>query len=82
MKINWILRLKNKSTLTALIALMVAFVYQLLGLLEIVPPISHEEATQFFGILINILATIGVLVDPTTKGASDSAKALAYVDLE
>lgn len=76
--INWQLRLKNKATLTALIASVLAFAYQVCGIFGAVPPISQEQATQALGIVVNLLVALGVLVDPTTAGVGDSAKALAY----
>lgn len=76
--INWQLRLKNKSTLAALLAALVAFVYQVCGTLGITPPISQDAVTQVIGYALTLLVTLGVLVDPTTAGAGDSAKALAY----
>lgn len=78
MKINWKLRLKNKTTFAALVACIVAFVYQLLGILGITAPISEDQVTQIVSLIINILVTLGVLVDPTTKGTQDSQNALAY----
>lgn len=78
MKINWKLRLKNKATLAALVACVVAFVYQVLGILGITAPVSQDQVTQGVSLVINILATLGVLVDPTTSGAGDSSKALTY----
>ena len=74
--INWKLRLKNKATLTALIGSVLAFAYQVCGIFGVVPPISQEQATQALGIVVNLLVTLGVLVDPTTKGVGDSSKAL------
>lgn len=78
MKINWKLRLKNKVTLLSLIAITITFIYQILGLFEIAVPISEDQVTQIAGIIINILVAIGVIVDPTTAGASDSERALSY----
>lgn len=77
-KINWKLRLKNKTTFTALVACTVAFGYQVLGILGVTAPISEDQVTQAISLAINILATLGVLVDPTTSGVSDSRKALTY----
>lgn len=74
MKINWRLRFKNKATLTALIAAAVAFVYQFLGIVGIVPAISQNDITQLIGIVINLLVSLGVVVDPTTQGIRDGAK--------
>lgn len=78
MKINWKLRFKNKTTLAALLACTVAFVYQVLGILGVTAPITEDQVTQIIGVLINILVGVGVLVDPTTTGTHDSQNALTY----
>lgn len=78
MKINWRLRLKNKTTFAALIACITTFIYQMLGILGIMVPISEAEVIQVISVILNILVTFGVLVDPTTEGASDSPRALTY----
>lgn len=75
---NWKLRFKNKATLIAIVAAAVAFVYQILGILHIVPPVTEEQVMQVLGIIINILVGLGILVDPTTAGISDSARAMTY----
>lgn len=78
MKINWKLRLQNKTTLLTLIALCVTFVYQLLGLFGVVPSVSQDEVINTIGLLVNILVVLGVVVDPTTAGVGDSTNALNY----
>lgn len=78
MKINWALRLKNKQTLVALAAAVIGAVYQILGVLGIVPPISQDSVAQLVGIVLNILVALGVIIDPTTQGISDSKRALQY----
>lgn len=78
MKINWKLRIKNKATFAALIGCMVAFVYQVLGIVGITAPVSEDQLTQVIGLGINLLTAVGVLVDPTTEGTSDSGQALTY----
>jgi phi LC3 family holin len=78
MKINWTLRLQNKATLAALAATVLAFAYQLCGIFGIVPPVSQDSLLQLVGIVLNILAALGVVTDPTTSGLSDSARALGY----
>lgn len=77
---NFILRLKNKTCLVALISSIIAFVYQILGIFEVVPVISESEITQICGIVINLLVTLGVIVDPTTQGIADSKQALEYTE--
>lgn len=72
------LRFMNKPVLLAIVLAVVAFIYQICGIVGVVPPISEEEVVQWIGLLFNILVGLGVLVDPTTKGLSDSARALCY----
>jgi len=78
MKINIKERLKNKVFLLAAIALIISFVYQLLGMFGVVPPITENEILEIVTMGVNILAFFGVLVDPTTAGMSDSERALTY----
>lgn len=77
-KINWKLRFKNKATLTSLIVLIVSFVYKILDLIGVVPPIPQENLLKVLLLIIDVLAAIGILVDPTTSGISDSARAMTY----
>ena len=78
MNINWKLRFQNKTTLAAIILALVALVYQVLGLFDVVPKISQDELTTVIGMVINLLCLLGNVVDPTTDGVSDSARALTY----
>lgn len=78
MKLNWKLRIKNKATLTALCVTIIAFVYQILGVLEIAPSVSESEVTNLAAMVINLLAMLGIIVDPTTKGLGDSEQAMNY----
>ena len=78
MNINWKLRFQNKTTLTAIILALVALVYQVLGAFGVVPKISQDELTTVIGMVINLLCLLGIVVDPTTDGVSDSARALTY----
>lgn len=80
MNINWILRLKNKATLTALIAAALAFGYQVAGILGVVPPVAQDELAQAAMLLVNILVALGVVVDPTTAGIGDSERAMNYTE--
>lgn len=80
MNINWVLRLKNKATLTALIAAVLAFGYQAAGILGFVPPVAQDELTQAAFLLVNVLVALGVVVDPTTQGVGDSERAMGYTE--
>lgn len=80
MKINWKLRLKNKTTLLALLTTAVALAYQILGIIGIVPGIDESTIIECIGLAVNILALLGIVVDPTTQGVSDSDRAMDYTD--
>ena len=78
MKINWKARFKNKTFVISMTALIISFVYRILSMLDVVPQISQSEIMELVGFVINILAFMGVLVDPTTDGMSDSERAMTY----
>lgn len=76
--INWKLRLKNKATLVSLGANAIALVYMILSMFGIAPPICESEVNAMFGLVVTILCTLGIVVDPTTEGIGDSEQALDY----
>lgn len=78
MSINWKARFKNKVFLITFITLAISFVYQLLGLFGIVPSVSEIDLVNVITTAINGLAALGIIVDPTTPGASDSERAMTY----
>lgn len=79
--LNWKLRLKNKTTLIALIAALAALVYQILGAFGITPSISEDTVLEIAGLAVNALCLLGIVVDPTTQGVADSDRALEYTEL-
>ena len=78
MKINWVVRFKNKAFVISFVTVLVTFVYQLLGLFGVTPGLSENTVMNLFTTLINALAMLGVLVDPTTEGIKDSDRAMTY----
>ena len=58
--------------------LILSFVYELLSLFGIVPSFTKNEAGELLLLITNLLFSLGILVDPTTKGISDSERALGY----
>ena len=77
-KINFKARLKNKTFLISFSTLVIAFVYQAMAMLGVVPEVSENEVVSVLSIVINILACVGVVVDPTTDGVNDSDRAMTY----
>lgn len=78
MKINWKVRLKNPVFWLTVIPAVIALVYTVLGLFGVVPTISEDTLVNAVTAIISALTTIGVLIDPTTKGVGDSERALTY----
>lgn len=80
MKINWKVRFKNKTFwLTAMPALIVliGFVLKIFNI-EIDVDLLTAEAESIVYAVFALLSAIGVVVDPTTEGVTDSARALTY----
>ena len=80
MKINWKVRLRNKPWLMSFTALVITFVYDLLAMLDIVPAVSEERIMGIVQLVLTLLTALGVLIDPTTQGVSDSERAMLYVE--
>lgn len=78
MKINWALRFKNKVTLTALIGIVIAAVFQIAGLFGLQLSVTQEQIMSIVEVILTILGGWGIIVDPTTQGAGDSEQALGY----
>lgn len=78
--INWSLRFQNKVTLTAIVLQLIAIVYAILGMLNVVPAIGEDTITNLANMIIGLFVLLGVVVDPTTKGVQDSEKAQQYTE--
>ena len=74
--LNLKIRLKNKTFIITMMTTVIAFVYQLLAQFEIVPKITKDQTMQALMLVVNILAGLGILVDPTTDGVRDSERVL------
>ena len=78
MKINWKARFKNKIFVVSLVTLIISVLYKVLALFEIVPNITESDVLEVFSYLVDVLSFVGVVVDPTTDGVSDSDRAMLY----
>ena len=78
MKINWKVRLKQPAFWIATIPVVISFVYSVLALLGVVPSITEDSVQNLFIMAVSLLAQLGIVVDPTTKGVSDSERAMKY----
>ena len=73
-KINWRVRLRNKTFWLTLVPLLVLLTHQL-GL-KWVP----EKWESIFTTVMAILTVVGIINDPTTAGIKDSEQALVYYE--
>ena len=78
MKINWKVRLRNKTWLASVMALIISFAYDLLAMVEFVPPLSEDWLMSLLQTILTLLTALGVVIDPTTEGAGDSQRAMHY----
>ena len=78
MKINWKVRLKQPAFWIATIPVVITFVYSILALADIVPTVTEERIQNLFLTVVTILAQLGIIIDPTTKGICDSECAMKY----
>lgn len=74
--LNLKIRLKNKTFIITMMTTVIAFVYQMLAQFKIVPKITQDQTIQVLMLVVNILAGLGILVDPTTDGFKDSDRVL------
>ena len=79
-KINWKVRFKNKVWLGSFLSLIVGFIYSLLALFDVFPQVTQNLVVQLLNQVLTFLGLIGVIVDPTTAGISDSDRAMSYTE--
>lgn len=82
MKVNFKVRFKNKAFWVALIPALFLLLQQVLAIfgIEYDGTQLSEQLISIIGTLFAILALMGVVQDPTTKGVSDSDQALEYTE--
>ena len=75
---NFILRLKNKATLTALVGAILLFIKQITEAFGVDLSAEIEQVSGLIGAIITFLVGIGVVTDPTTVGVKDSGITKTY----
>lgn len=78
MKINWKLRFQNKAVLTGLVGAVLLFVKQVTELFGIDLSTQLEQISGIIGAILTLLAGLGIITDPTTKGVSDTGIVQTY----
>ena len=80
MKINWLVRIKNKNFWIAVIPALLLLI-QVVGAVFGFTLDLGELGNKLLAVVnaaFGVLAILGIVTDPTTKGISDSAQAMTY----
>ena len=80
MKINWTVRLKNKNFWIAIIPAALLLVQVVAGVFGFTLDLGDigNKLLAVVNAVFGVLAVLGIVTDPTTKGISDSEQAMTY----
>ena len=80
MQINWKVRLRNKAFWVAIIPMALLLTQQVAALFGVALDLGQtgDKLLAIVGTVFGLLATFGVVNDPTTAGIEDSALAMTY----
>lgn len=81
MKINWLVRIKNKNFWIAIIPatiLLVQGIAAVFGLVIDLGDLGNRLLAVVEAAFV-VLSILGIVTDPTTKGISDSEQAMTYI---
>lgn len=80
MKINWIVRIKNKNFWIALIPAVLLLVQVVLAVFGVTIDLGDlgNKLLSVVNAAFVVLSILGIVTDPTTKGINDSARAMTY----
>lgn len=76
--INWKARLRSGPFWLGAISAVVAAVFAIVQLVGVNLPVTADQILNVATLVLMIPASIGIISDPTTRGISDSAQAMAY----
>ena len=80
MKINWIVRIKNKAFWLAIIPAVLLLIQAVADVVGY--PLDFGDISEKLIAVVNavfvVLPILGIVTDPTTDGIGDSARAMTY----
>lgn len=81
MKINWIVRIKNKNFWIAFVPAVLLLVQGVLAVFDVTIDIGDlgNKLLAVVNAVFSVLSILGIITDPTTKGVSDSEQAMTYI---
>ncbi len=82
MKVNWLVRIKNKTFWIAIVPALIMLVEVGISVFGVQVDLGDtgNKIISFVNILFSILIIMGIVNDPTTKGVGDSTQALEYTE--
>lgn len=82
MKINWIVRLKNKAFWVAIIPAILLLAQQICALFGVELNIAglSDQLIAIIGTAFSVLTLVGIVNDPTVASLSDSEQAMTYTE--
>ena len=80
MKINWLVRIKNKNFWLAIIPALLLLIQVVAAVFGIQLELGDigNKLLAVVNAVFGVLTILGIVTDPTTKGISDSAQAMTY----
>lgn len=80
--INWLVRIKNKSFWIALIPAVLLLIQVVAAVFGITLDLGDlgNKLLAVVNAVFGVLAILGIVVDPTTTGITDSEQALTYTE--
>ena len=80
MKINWLVRIKNKNFWIAIVPAILLLVQVILAVFGVHIDIGElgNKLLAVVNAAFGVLAILGIVTDPTTAGLSDSDQAMTY----
>jgi len=79
-KINWLVRIRNKAFWVAIVPavlLLIQAIANVFGLTIDLGDLGNNLIAVINAVFV-VLSILGIVVDPTTNGVSDSERALTY----
>ena len=82
MKLNWLVRIKNKTFWMALIPAIALVIQAVAGVFGYTISLDTlvGKLLAVVDAVFALLIVLGIVVDPTTAGISDSARAMTYTE--
>lgn len=80
MKINWLVRIKNKAFWVAFVPAVLLLIQTAAAMFGFQLDLGEigDKILAVINAVFVVLAILGIVTDPTTEGVSDSAQAMTY----